>query len=244
MKRIYWIAIIAVWVLFCGMLLFAYISAPPKDQYMSLKTYVEVARNYLDKRPIKPDEIDISDDNFQFVKYLADYFRVYQVVEKDYNSIRRRVKVVVEAQNLAVPESIERGLVKIDEYDKIAANTNAEIEKASAEVIKNTNAVPYEKTFFNSDDLAAAVNKKADLRREIGEYRVLLGQYFRAILEFVSSREGYYHVNGTRVVFDDPVDQKYYNQLLADVKTFENKIDAIMNAEKSELRTSLQKIKL
>lgn len=243
MEKIAKIAGAAILLLFFAMIVFSYVSSPPIDNVLALDKFIQVTKQYVDRKPIKPNEIEVIDENHKYVKVWAEYLKSISDIERAADTKRRLAKISIQAQNFNNGEDgANRAYNRIEEFNESIAQTNEDFYEAINILVDKSNKTDKEKTFFKVGAIAEEAKTEADYFDQLSSYRVVVAQYLRAIVDFIASREGFYNVEGNRIVFDSEQDQDYYEKLYLEMQKYNNEIDQLSNEHRNTMRGELNKI--
>lgn len=236
MKKIMIIGIATVWVLVAGVVVFALLSAPPKDSFFAFKSIVTSAQDYLNRQPIDVESIDASHPNGKFAQHLVQYLRKLQLIEKELNQKQSLASVVIESQNLSDIDSINNNYSRVAEFEQVIKESHVEIENSIEQLVKGLAAIQSEDLVFDYKEQEKTFAEEQPHRAELSKLRLSLAAYLKTLLEFVQSRQGLYKASGARLEFNNQGDQEYYNGLLLGVSQIKDQIDEKIQRERQLLR--------
>ncbi|PIR31976.1 MAG: hypothetical protein COV36_05915 [Alphaproteobacteria bacterium CG11_big_fil_rev_8_21_14_0_20_44_7] len=242
MKKILILSMLGMWAVVAGIIVISLIITPPRNETKTIDQYVKVMNDYIDSQPIDVDAVDDSSDNGKYIKEIAVYAKKVQDIRKAYNNQRRLTEVVIEAQNLGNIESIERLNDTVDELEQVTNESHRKIEEAVIAFVNNINPLEEEGVIFDKEALIKSFDDDAERRARVTQLRLALVQYYRAILEFVESRQGYYKIDSGKIIFDTERDQEYFTQLLLGLRRYGNELDDVYTKEKDKIRDSIQRV--
>ncbi len=241
MNKIAIVLAVLVWVLVFSVIGFSYLFGGREDPRDLLKQLTVVAQQYINDTPISVSGVQGDGPGAEYIRIVGTRLKVKQDLESRLNAETKSILAALSVDNISNPATLEQGLQRTDTYLQLVQESDAEYRAAIEDMGRKLSVITEESIF---DPKATIEDSEALIStfEAQNKVRLSLGQYVKAALEFVKSRNGYYTIEERRIVFKIPEDQSYYEQIISQANTISKSLTDMIAQERATFREDVSKI--